>query len=156
MTSKLWLLLLVSGVACAAGAPPVASPAPPAIAEPAPGEPGAVAGSPGPAEPADEPPAEPAEPGFPGSKWAPRDLGVSVPEAWQACSVSTDCTLVVTTCCDQCNGGKAVAVNGAHAQDAAAKYPKSCNGVACTERGCFTRAACHSGRCTMEWLSAAP
>src|SRR5688572_22912092 len=34
-----------------------------------------------------------------------------VPTDWTLCEAPADCVLVVTTCCDQCNGGKAVSVN---------------------------------------------
>lgn len=154
---SLGALLLLS--ACASGSPP-AGPAAPAPG----GEPGAEPGTSDPSAPVQsspgEPPAvaEPAEPGghFPGSSWKVHDMGVAVPDEWRTCGASSECTLVVTTCCDQCNGGKAVAVNAAHAKQAEAKFPKSCASTACTERGCFTRAACQSGRCVMEWESASP
>lgn len=151
MTSRpLRSLALASCLAaCTAGSPPPG----PVVAEPPPADPSAPVGSP-PVEPADPPAAS--EPGFPGSSWQVTDLGVSVPDAWRSCNASTDCALVVTTCCDQCNGGKAVAVNSAHAKDVAAKHPKSCQDVACTERGCMTRASCQESRCVMEWQSASP
>lgn len=84
------------------------------------------------------------------------DMGVAVPDEWRACSAAADCQLVVTTCCDHCNGGKTVAVSTAHAKDVTAKYPKQCANTACTLRGCMTRAACAAGRCVMEWASGAP
>ena len=86
--------------------------------------------------------------------WNAVDLGVAVPDTWRSCAADTECTLVVATCCDQCNGGKAVAVNASHAKDVEKKYPKQCDKTACTERGCFTRAACDSGRCVMQWQGA--
>jgi len=156
MTSltRLPFVFALTLAACAASSPPgPAAPAPPSSEEPgaAPGttvssppEPGSVAG--GPSEPG----------GLPATTWKEHDLGVSVPSEWRTCSAAGDCTLVVTTCCDQCNNGKAVAVNTAHAKDAQAMRPKSCDGVACTERGCMTRAACNAGRCVLEWQSAGP
>lgn len=158
--------LVFGAVACAAGSPPPGPAAPPAAGQPSatnpnaplvspPSEPpGAVAGHPG--EPPGTVASGPDAPGgpFPGSTFRVRDLGVSVPDEWRSCSAASDCKLVVTTCCDHCNGGKAVAVNTAHVKDVEAKYPKSCNNVACTERGCATRAACQSSRCVLEWASA--
>jgi hypothetical protein len=104
-----------------------------------------------PGAPGDVPTA--AEPGAPGMVWKARDLGVGVPDAWRTCTASSDCALVVTTCCDQCNGGKAVAVNAARAPSVRAASPQSCGGAVCTERGCMTRASCESGRCVLEWLT---
>lgn len=154
----------VFAVACAARPPEPSSPAQPTtIGSADPGtpvesppvagaEPGSVAGGPEPGAPTDPEPGAPA--GIPGTVWKERDLGVSVPDAWRACQSSSECALVVTTCCDHCNGGKAVAVEKGHLADVQQKYPKNCGRVACTERGCFTRAACNAGRCVLEWASA--
>ncbi|MBK7579093.1 MAG: hypothetical protein IPI67_02710 [Myxococcales bacterium] len=140
-------------IACAAGPQPQPLGPPPstASAEPSAGDPNAAVSSPpvAPVEPSGETPA----PGPPGMSFAVRDLGVSVPDEWRACGAPSDCTLVVTTCCDQCNRGKAVSVNTKHAKDVAAKYPKNCDKTACTERGCFTRANCIESRCVLEWQS---
>lgn len=90
--------------------------------------------------------------GPPQMTWETKDLGVSVPEEWRSCSAASDCELVVTTCCDQCNDGKAVSVAKSHLADARAKFkPTGCG--ACTKRGCSTRASCEAGRCVLQWQS---
>jgi hypothetical protein len=106
--------------------------------------------------PATGSPSGPGDTHFPGARWVEADLGVAVPDGWRACSQPADCVLVATTCCDVCNGGKTVAVNGTHQGDVNAKYPKQCAQVACTERGCFTRANCAAGRCVFERETTAP
>ena len=78
-----------------------------------------------------------------------RPAEVSVAEAWRTCSADADCVLVETACCDHCNGGKAVAVNKSHMQDAAKLAPQ-CGPTMCTKRACITRAACESGACVMQ------
>jgi hypothetical protein len=88
--------------------------------------------------------------------WKVVDQGVSVPDAWRTCSAASDCALVRTTCCDQCNGGKVVAVATSHVKDAEARYPHECKAVGCTMRGCSTRAACETNRCVMEWENLSP
>ena len=74
-----------------------------------------------------------------------------VPDAWFACGADADCVVFEAECCDHCNGGRAVAVNGDHlaeARDALAVPPASCEGVACTLRGCDELVgACQAGRC---------
>lgn len=87
--------------------------------------------------------------------WETKDSGVALPAEWQSCSAADECELVVTTCCDQCNGGKVVSVAKSHAADARAKRPPSGCG-ACTKRGCSTRAACEAGRCVVQWPSVRP
>lgn len=72
-----------------------------------------------------------------------------VPTDWTLCEAPADCVLVVTTCCDQCNGGKAVAVNTKHVDDTKGMRG-SCTGVACTKRGCTTHTNCQNGRCVIE------
>lgn len=146
MPKHAFSILLLGAVACAAG------PHQPGPAAPEPADPSTPVASP--AAPTASAAAGHPSGHFPGSSWKVHDSGVDVPDEWRACSASADCALVVVTCCDQCNGGKAVAVNAKHAKDAEAKYPKSCGGVACTERGCFTRATCQESRCVMEWESA--
>lgn len=154
--SPLAFALAFGLVACAAGSPPAGPAAPPPVAEPPPPDPEPDPNTPGQSPPADPQSPSGGEPGFPGASWRVSDLGVSVPDAWRSCGAASDCTLVVTTCCDHCNGGKAVAVNAKHAKDVAAKYPKNCQNVACTERGCMTRASCQDSRCVMEWQTAVP
>jgi hypothetical protein len=84
------------------------------------------------------------------------DFGVAVPDSWRTCTASNECTLVQTTCCDVCNGGKAVSVHTTHVKDVEQKYPRQCNQTVCTERGCFLRAACESGRCVAQGQVGAP
>jgi hypothetical protein len=130
-----FLFLAFAGVACASSSAPAETPT----------SPDAVASSP--VAPPPDPNAPP-----PKLRWETKDLGVDVPDAWRKCGVAEDCELVVTTCCDQCNDGKAVSVAKAHVPDVRAKYvPRDCG--ACTERGCSTRAACESGRCVLQWQS---
>jgi hypothetical protein len=131
-----WFLCLAfSGVACASSPAPASPPT----------SPDGVASSP------IAPPPDPAAPP-PRLSWETKDLGVDVPEDWRKCGAAEDCELVVTTCCDQCNDGKAVSVARVHVADVRAKYvPQGCG--ACTERGCSTRAACESGRCVLQWQS---
>lgn len=87
--------------------------------------------------------------------WETKDSGVALPAEWQACSAADECELVVTTCCDQCNGGTVVSVAKSHVADARAKRPPTGCG-ACTKRGCSTRAACEAGRCVVQWQSVRP
>lgn len=98
---------------------------------------------------------EPVDPLLAGRRilWETRESGVAVPSEWQACSAPDDCVLVVGTCCDQCNGGKAVSVVRAREAEVRAKYRRDQCG-ACTKRGCQTRAACEAGRCVMQWMTA--
>jgi hypothetical protein len=72
-----------------------------------------------------------------------------VPTDWTLCEAPADCVKVVTTCCDECNGGKAVAVNTKHVEEAKA-LRGGCSGVACTKRGCSTHTSCLNGRCVVE------
>lgn len=126
-----------------------------ACTPPAPPEaPGAVAGSPGDGVVTAEPDGGGGAPLA--STWKTVDQGVSVPDAWRACAAPADCALVLTTCCDQCNGGKAVAVATSHTKDVEAKFPRQCSQTACTMRGCSTRATCEAGRCVMQWENFGP
>lgn len=146
--------LALAACASARGTSPPESPEPVALAAAEPGS----AGDPN-ASGAEPPMSSPSEPaGTPGGPpaWRVVDHGVAVPDEWRSCAADGECSLVGTTCCDHCNGGKSVAVNAKHAKDVEAKYPKSCQGVACTERGCFARPACDSGRCVMQWPDVGP
>ncbi len=143
--------LALVAVSCSSSPPPAQ---PPLITEPEVTEPAQPATPEPPSTPetvaTPEPPTATEEP--PGGKWETKDLGVEVPDAWRTCSAAADCELVVTTCCDQCNGGKAVSVAKSHAADVRTKFkPKS--DCACTKRGCSTRAACEAGRCVLQWQS---
>lgn len=100
------------------------------------------------------PGAEPAPPSAESGtlSWETKDAGVVVPDEWRTCTAPEDCQVVVTTCCDQCNGGKAVSVAKSHLAEARAKFkPTSCG--ACTLRGCSTRPFCEAGRCVLQWQS---
>jgi hypothetical protein len=85
-------------------------------------------------------------------KWETRDSAGNVPREWRTCRQPSDCVLVQTTCCDQCNGGAVVAVTHAHEGDAKALKPE-CGQQACTLRACSTRAGCEYGECVVQWLS---
>lgn len=85
--------------------------------------------------------------------WETRDSGVSLSAEWRACSAPEDCQRVVTTCCDECNGGKAVSVATTHVAEVEAKHSRKGCG-ACTKRGCLTRATCEAGQCVMQWPKA--
>lgn len=87
------------------------------------------------------------------STWVTRDSGTNVPDEWRTCSKPADCVLVVTTCCDQCNGGSAVSVNLAHEAKAKALKPE-CGQQACTLRACSTRPSCEYGQCVVQWETA--
>lgn len=68
---------------------------------------------------------------------------------WYACTADADCAAVEVMCCDHCNGGKAVAANKAFSAEVkAALGPKSCDAVACTEKGCApVQTDCYLGKC---------
>jgi hypothetical protein len=103
------------------------------------------------AEPVSQPPA-PRDPLAPAEPiWHTTDMGVKVPDQWRSCSTAEDCQAVVTTCCDECNGGKAVSVAKRHVADVRAKFrPTGCG--ACTKRGCTKRTACENERCVLQWM----
>jgi hypothetical protein len=107
------------------------------------------------AEPAPEPVSQPPVPRDPLAPaepiWHTTDMGVKVPDQWRSCSTAEDCEAVVTTCCDECNGGKAVSVAERHVAEVRAKFrPTGCG--ACTKRGCTTRTACENERCVLQWM----
>jgi hypothetical protein len=144
-----YVLLSTLAAACQTTPHPSEPPAPTATIEPAP-DPNAPVSSP-PLEPDQQAPGAGSDPG-----WRSMEPKVAVRDEWRACSDSAECTLVETACCDHCNGGTAVAVNASHAADIRAQFPRDkCSG-SCTERGCFTRAACDSGRCVMQWATSSP
>lgn len=152
-----WLVAVALG-GCATGsgpgpesAPHVETPPPVATSDEAAG--GSEAPPPAPAM-SSEPAPTPVDPLLSGQiVWETKDSGVAVPAEWRACSGPEDCQLVVTTCCDECNGGKAVSVAKAHVAEMQAKHGRTGCG-ACTKRGCSTRAACEAGRCVMQWQTA--
>jgi hypothetical protein len=147
-------------VGCTASPPP--SPAEPEPM-PAPEAPPESEAPPAP-EPDPDPPAAPETetpptsqtlPGPGAANWITRDMGVSIPDDWRSCKADTECVLVQTTCCDQCNGGKAVAVNKSRIQDAQKLRPQ-CQNTACTKRACMTRAACDNGACALQAFGGLP
>jgi hypothetical protein len=146
--------VLLSGLvaACQATPPP---------AEPAPAAPpgGPVEPAPDPDMPVSSPAANPDDPDVgsdPGQGWKTMTPKIAVPDAWRACSDSSECKLVETACCDHCNGGAAVAINASREPELRARYPRNqCSG-GCTERGCITRAVCESGQCVMQWSVSGP
>jgi hypothetical protein len=143
-------LLLSSLAAACQATPPSHEPTAPAPTSAEPAEP-----APDPNMPVSSPPVEP---GVSSDElvWKTMQPKIALPAEWRACSDSSECKLVETACCDHCNGGTAIAVNAKHEPDVQTQYlyPRDkCTNVACTERGCFTRAICESGRCEMQWQS---
>jgi hypothetical protein len=139
--SPLSVALVVAGVACSAGpsatgAGPGTTPAP----APSPGSPDSPAGSPATPGPSEGPPS---------LTWQtePPPAGAVSAEA-QVCANKDDCEKVVITCCDECNGGTAVAV--AKAQASSVKKAACGPDVRCTMMGCFTRVECESGKCVVQ------
>ena len=80
--------------------------------------------------------------------YPPGDLDAAL----TACSEPTDCVVVELGCCDQCNGGTAVSVNTASADQVREDFSESCEeGTACTELGCAPWVTtCDSGTCGAE------
>jgi hypothetical protein len=74
--------------------------------------------------------------------------GPLVPTDWTLCETPPECILVVTTCCDQCNGGQAIAVNTKYVEDTKAMRGR-CDQVNCTMKACSTQTNCLHGRCTI-------
>jgi hypothetical protein len=72
----------------------------------------------------------------------------AVPADAQSCIHADDCVKLVITCCDECNGGAAVAVAKTHADSI--QKPRCGANVRCTMRGCFTRVECEAGRCVIQ------
>jgi hypothetical protein len=132
------IVLVGACVACAS--PPVGGAAPLPPSSPSPASPEHPSAAPGPVDPTEAPPSmtwetEPPPPGV-------------VPADAQSCESNDDCVKVVTTCCDECNGGTAVGVAKQHADSI---QKGSCGpAVRCTMRGCFTRVACESGACVLQ------
>lgn len=61
-----------------------------------------------------------------------------IPAAWKTCTTKSDCAVVEIGCCDHCNGGAVVSVNGAYAQQAdellspdASTCPDGCTLLGC-------------------------
>lgn len=64
-----------------------------------------------------------------------------------ACADDADCEIVQLTTCDECNGGRELAVRRDAALEARDRYGRDCF-EACTLVGCPPpRAACEDGRC---------
>lgn len=56
---------------------------------------------------------------------------------FRACLDDTDCTIVELGCCDECNGGAAVATRTDRADDAFDEYrQRGCGGLDCTQLAC--------------------
>ena len=90
-----------------------------------------------------------------GPTWETRGSAGNVPREWKLCNQPSECVLVVMTCCDECNGGAAVAVTRSHENDAKALKP-DCGQQTCTMRACTTRASCEYGECVVQWQSGGP
>jgi len=71
---------------------------------------------------------------------------------FRACEVDEDCVIVELGCCDECNGGTAVAVRSGQEQAALDEYGQTgCNGVDCTLLACNPLAAeCQSDLCVVD------
>lgn len=155
-----WTLVFFASSGCAAATPPGAAESAPPAAVASSGPPPMVgvaesqALPPPPVMSSEPAPVAPVDPLLsPQVVWETRDMGVAVPAEWQTCVGTDDCQVVVSTCCDECNGGKAVSVAKAHVADVRAKYTRPGCGM-CTKRGCLNRAACDEGRCVIQWPKA--
>jgi hypothetical protein len=71
-----------------------------------------------------------------------------------ACEVAEDCVAVELECCDQCNGGKAVAVHKDHVDHVTADSPRGrgeCANIACTKMACAPwETTCDGGTCGLK------
>jgi hypothetical protein len=69
--------------------------------------------------------------------------------SFTTCTQPTDCVVVELGCCDDCNGGLAVAVNNASAAEVEAAFSESCgNNTACTLMACADwEISCDAGTC---------
>ena len=68
----------------------------------------------------------------------------------RACTTSSDCIAINIDCCDLCNGGTAMPLNKAHAEQAVAKLltPKDCSSASCGDVPCdLPPTICHEGKC---------
>lgn len=138
MSPRIWSPLALSALALACK--PTPEPTPPVGPEPVPFVPAS------PPDGKESPPSDAAaavepDPPSTGSE-------TLVPTDWTLCETPPECVLVVTTCCDQCNGGQAIAVNTQHVEDVKAMRGR-CDQVTCTKRGCSTQTNCIHGRCTI-------
>ncbi len=70
-------------------------------------------------------------------------------EDYLACVSDDDCAVVELGCCDHCNGGWVMAVNGDYADDIEKIYGADCaEDHACTLMGCAEKLArCSAGQC---------
>ena len=83
-----------------------------------------------------------------GSEYPP-DLPLDA--AYTDCEGDTDCTIVELGCCDDCNGGLAVAVNNTTSEaEVRDRFSERCGRrTACTEMDCPDHyATCDEGTCT--------
>jgi hypothetical protein len=84
---------------------------------------------------------------------SPGNTGGSFDER-QACTADTDCVAIELECCDQCNGGNAVAVHKDYLAEIKATYEpgRACPDVACTEMYCDPPAPlCARGVCGLRF-----
>lgn len=72
-----------------------------------------------------------------------------LPAEYTTCGSEADCVVVELGCCDECNGGTAVAVRADQEAEVADLYSERCgNGTACTEMGCAPWVVtCEAGTC---------
>jgi hypothetical protein len=66
-----------------------------------------------------------------------------------SCADESECQVVELGCCDQCNGGFAVAVHSDRVAEVMARFSEDCgSSFACTEIGCAPWVVrCEQGRC---------
>jgi len=69
------------------------------------------------------------------------------------CETADDCVRIELACCDDCNGGMAVAVNRQSADEVRESLSQgNCEGTACTLRACSVPVvSCDAGVCSWEY-----
>jgi hypothetical protein len=72
-----------------------------------------------------------------------------LPAEYTACEADADCVVTELGCCDECNGGFAVAVRSDRQAEVVDLYSERCGGdTACTEMGCQPWVVtCDAGTC---------
>jgi len=80
----------------------------------------------------------------------PPDLPLDA--SYTECDVAADCVAVELGCCDECNGGLAVAVNVASEDEVVDRFTEECGAdQACTEIGCAPWVlSCDAGTCGLD------
>jgi hypothetical protein len=75
-----------------------------------------------------------------------------LPAEYTECEADEDCVVTELGCCDECNGGIAVAVRSDQEAEVVELYTETCReGQACTEIGCPPWVVtCDAGTCAAE------